>query len=177
MRNGALLHKTTRVIDAKSRATVAMSILKKSCLAALALLCIATFPLAGVAAEPMPDYEQRGQPVDENDLRILDGAMALLADESHWNRHDTRECETNATTLSLFCALQKASIEVLGKYDHRRVGLQEVRFAIEEVSGGREFEHRLMDFNNLPETSISDIRKVLAIARSRVAERLKPAKP
>ena len=68
--------------------------------------------------------------------------------------------------------MQKASIEVLGQYDHRRVALQEVRFAIEEVSGGREFEHRLMDFNNLPETTLEDVRRVLAIARSRVAERL-----
>jgi hypothetical protein len=142
---------------------------------ALALICTATLPLAAIS--PTPDYEQRGQPVDEHDLRILDGAAALLADESHWNRHDTRECEAKAATLSLFCALQKASIDVLGKYDHRRVALQEVRFAIEEVSGGREFEHRLMDFNNLPQTSIGDIRRVLAIARSRVAERLKPTKP
>ena len=138
---------------------------------------MATFSLAAVSDEPTPDYEQRGQPVDENDVRILDGAAALLADESRWNRHDTRECEAKATTLSLFCALQKASVEVLGQYDHRRVALQEVRFAIEELSGGREFEHRLMDFNNLPETSIGDVRKVLAIARARVAERLKPAKP
>jgi len=66
---------------------------------------------------------------------------------------------------------------VMRSDDHRRVALQEVRFAIEEVSGGREFEHRLMDFNNLAETSIGDVRKVLAIARSRVAERLKPTKP
>jgi hypothetical protein len=135
------------------------------------------FPIAGTSGEPTPDYEQRGQPVDENDLRVLDGAAALLVDASHWNRHDTRECEAGAATLSLFCALQEASIEVLGKYDHRRVALQEVRFAIEEVSGGREFEHRLMDFNNLPETSIDDVRRVLAIARSRVAERLKPPQP
>jgi hypothetical protein len=126
--------------------------------------------MAGCATTPA--YEQRGQPVDHNDLRILDRAAELLPDEAHWNRQDTRECDPEATALSLFCALQKASIEVLGQYDHRRVALQEVRFAIEEVSGGREFEHRLMDFNNLPETTLEDVRKVLAIARTRVAERL-----
>jgi hypothetical protein len=153
-----------------------MSVLGRRAFVALGI-CMATFSLAAVSDEPTPDYEQRGQPVDENDVRILDGAAALLADESRWNPHDTRECEAKATTLSLFCALQKASVEVLGQYDHRRVALQEVRFAIEELSGGREFEHRLMDFNNLPETSIGDVRKVLAIARARVAERLKPAKP
>jgi len=154
-----------------------MSIPGRRAFVALALICMATFPLAAMPDEPAPDYEQRDQPVDESDLRILDRAAALLADESHWNRHDNRECDAKATTLSIFCALQKASIEVLGQYDHRRVALQEVRFAIEEVSGGREFEHRLMDFNNLAETSIGDVRKVLAIARSRVAERLHPTGP
>jgi len=134
-------------------------------------LIVAVPALVGGCATT-PAYEERGQPVDQNDLRILDRAAELLPDEAHWNRHDTRECDPNATALSLFCALQKASIEVLGQYDHRRVALQEVRFAIEEVSGGREFEHRLMDFNNLPETTLEDVRKVLAIARARVAERL-----
>ena len=131
--------------------------------------------IAGCASGPLPAYEDREQPVSVEDLKILDRANLLLGDPSDWNRNDTRECHPDAPTLSLFCALQKASIEVLGSYDHRRVALQEVRFAIEEVSGGREFEHRLMDFNNLPQTTFDDIKRVLAIARSRVAARLKPA--
>lgn len=128
--------------------------------------------LCGCATEAVPAYEDREQPVAAADIEILDKAAALLADESRWNRKDTRQCPAEARTLSLFCALQAASIGVLGAYDHRRVALQEVRFAIEDVSKGREFEHRLMDFNNLPETSIDDIRKVLAIARARTAARL-----
>jgi hypothetical protein len=126
-------------------------------------------------ATPTPAYEDRDQPVSLKDVEILDKANALLADESDWNRKDTKECLPDAQTLSLFCALQKASIEALGSYGHRRVALQEVRFAIEDVSGGREFEHRLMDFNNLPETTFSDIKKVLAIARAKVAARLAAA--
>jgi hypothetical protein len=131
--------------------------------------------LAGCATAPTPAYEDRDQPVSLKDVEILDKANALLADESDWNRKDTRECPPDAQTLSLFCALQKASIEALGSYDHRRVALQEVRFAIEDVSGGREFEHRLMDFNNLPATTFGDIKKVLAIARAKVAARLAAA--
>jgi hypothetical protein len=119
-----------------------------------------------------PDYEKRGQPVAVEDVRILERADALLPDEARWNRHDTRDCPPHETQLSLFCALHAATVEVLGTYDHRRVALQEVRFAIEEVSGGREFEHRLMDFNNLPQTKFADIKRVLAIARERVAARL-----
>jgi hypothetical protein len=120
----------------------------------------------------MPAYEDRDQSVSVTDVEILDKANALLVSESDWNRKDTRECPPDAQTLSLFCALHEASIEVLGSYDHRRVALQEVRFAIEEVSGGRDFEHRLMDFNNLPATTFSDIKKVLAMARAKVAARL-----
>jgi hypothetical protein len=136
------------------------------------LLFAAAFFISGCASERQPAYEQRDQPVSTEDVRILDRAIELLPDERHWNRHDTRECPPGAPALSLFCALQAASIEVLGQYDHRRVALQEVRFAIERVSGGREFEHRLMDFNNLPGTTFDDIKKVLTMARENVASRL-----
>jgi hypothetical protein len=78
-------------------------------------------------------------------LTILVRADALLRDESAWNRQDDRECQDDeaAGMRSLFCALQKACIEVLGTYDHRRVALQEVRFTVEDATRGRNFEHRL----------------------------------
>jgi hypothetical protein len=92
-----------------------------------------------------------------------------------WNRNDDRVCNDDEATgkRSLFCALQKACIEVLGSYDHRRVALQEVRFAVEDATRGRDFEHRLMEFNNLPETQLVDIRRVLQVATERVKSRLK----
>lgn len=128
--------------------------------------------LCGCATSPIPAYEDRGQPVSVEDLEILDKAGDLLASESDWNRKDTRECPPDPESYSLFCALKKASIDVLGAYDHRRAALQEVRFAIEDATRGREFEHRLMDFNNLPETRFSDIRNILAAARAKVTARL-----
>jgi hypothetical protein len=127
---------------------------------------------SGGPASRRPDYEQRNRPVTREDLLILERADALLGDETKWNRHDTRDCPPQAAQLSLFCALQAASIEVLGSYDHRRTALQEVRFAIEDFTHGREFEHRMMDFNNLPETGFGDVKQVLATARQRVAARL-----
>lgn len=136
------------------------------------ILALLLLGLAGCASEPVPAYEDRSQAVSRADVDILDRATSLLASESDWNRNDTRVCPPDAKTLSLFCALQKASVQVLGAYDHRRVALQEVRFAIEDVTGGREFEHRLMDFNNLPETSFNDVKKVLSIARAKAAARL-----
>ena len=117
-----------------------------------------------------PEYERRDQEVSEEDLEILRKAQSILADESAWDRQDDRVCEATDTTWSLFCALHKASLEVLGEYQHRRVALQEVRFAIEDVSGGEKFAHRLMDFNNT--RSFEEVGKVLTIATRRVEERL-----
>jgi len=119
-------------------------------------------------------YEVRGRGVTVEDQQILLRASELLASESAWNRSDDRHCDDDeaAGKRSLFCALQAASIEVLGSYDHRRVALQEVRFAIEEATRGKELEHRLMDFNNDPQTSLDDVKEVLAVALSRVRERL-----
>jgi N-acyl-D-amino-acid deacylase len=122
-----------------------------------------------------PELEQRDQPVTAEDLRILTKAAELLKDESVWNRADDRQCEDDEKTgkRSLFCALQKACIDVLGKYDHRRVALQEVRFAVEDATRGQDFEHRLRDFNNLPTTRLADIKAVLEVATGRVKSRLK----
>ena len=124
-----------------------------------------------------PDLERRDQPVTEADLRILLRADALLKDESVWNRNDDRECADDEATgrRSLFCALQKACIDVLGAYDHRRAALQEVRFAVEDATRGQDFEHRLRDFNNLPNTRLDDAKRILGVATDRVRARLKSA--
>jgi hypothetical protein len=113
-----------------------------------------------------PELERRDQPVTDEDIRILLKAGELLKDESVWNRKDDRMCDDDEATgkRSLFCALQKACIDVLGKYDHRRVALQEVRFVVEDATRGRNFEHRLMEFNNLSETRFVDIQRVLEVA-------------
>ena len=125
------------------------------------------------------EYEKRDRPVSAQDVQILARTAELLRDASDWNRNDDRECKDDeaAKQRSLFCALQAASIEVIGSYDHRRVALQEVRFAIQEVAPDREFEHRLMDFNNLPQTTLADLHEVLRIARQRVAARLQKGTP
>ena len=56
-------------------------------------------------------------------------------------------CDDDESTGKRSLRPQKACIDVLGKYDHRRVALQEARFAVEEATRGRDFEHRLRDFN------------------------------
>jgi hypothetical protein len=130
---------------------------------AASVLFLMSLPVFAASPDAVPD------PAD--DIRILDRASELLSDESKWNRSDNRECLPRAPTVSLFCALHAASIEVLGRYDHRRAALEAVRLAIAEVSNGRRFEHRLMDFNNLPTTMLSDVQRVLAMARAKIVAR------
>jgi hypothetical protein len=140
------------------------------------LTFFASFPRAtlaqNTAVPSSADLERRDQPVTDEDLRILQRANRILASAAVWNRHDTRVCNPTDRTWSLFCALDKASLEVLGEYRHRQVALQEVRFAVEDATKGIEFEHRLMDYNNLPSTKFEDIKHVLKVATDRVAARL-----
>jgi isocitrate/isopropylmalate dehydrogenase len=118
------------------------------------------------------ELERRGQPVTEEDLQILKRADQILLSPTVWNRHDTRVCKPEDKTWSLFCAMEKASLDVLGEYRHREVALQEVRFAVEDATKGIEFTHRMMDYNNLPSTRFSDIKQVLKTATGRVSARL-----
>jgi hypothetical protein len=131
-------------------------------------------PAAPALTDIDADFERRDRPVAAEDLRIVARTRSLLADERAWNRRDDRECADDEMTgrRSLFCALQAATIAVLGEYDHRRVALQEVRFAVEDATRGQEFEHRLMDFNNLPTTMLADIWRVLDAATARMRARL-----
>ena len=125
------------------------------------------------------ELESRDQRVEQDDVRILLRAEELLKDESVWNCQDDRACvdDERAGRRSLFCALYRASLDVVGEYRHRRVALQEVRFAVEDATGGREFEHRLRDFNNLSGTGLAEIKQVLQVAIARVTTRLDTPTP
>lgn len=123
-------------------------------------------------------HERPNRPATAEDLRIIDRADALLKDEASWNRNDDKLCEDDKAEQkwSLYCALETACIDVLGRYEHTRVALQEVRFAVEAATDGKAYAGRLMGFNNEPETRFEDVKRVVRVARDRVRSRL-PAKP
>ena len=140
---------------------------------------LAFLPAGGAAAQTTTptseELESRDRVVEAADIKILRRAKEILAEEAVWDRADDRVCGENDTKWSLFCALYQASIEIDGAYDHRRVAMQEVRFAIDDVSGDREFNHRLMDFNNQPDMTSQGVHDVIDIALSRVIPRLDSA--
>ncbi len=154
-----------------------VTLIKKAMMVVVFLGCLLALSVAGAAFWGL--WVERPKPVTTDDLRILEKADALLKDESAWNRNDDRACDDDRATgkFSLFCALETACTEVLGEYEHRRAALQEVRVVIEETTQGRRFEHRLMDFNNLPETRFDDVKRVLRTSAQRVAARLEPPQP
>lgn len=108
------------------------------------------------------------------DLSIIQKADSILSDTSVWNRQDDRICGDDVTTgkYSLYCALVKASIDISGEYLHRRTAMQETRVVIGQDFRSRFTQHRLMDFNNNPQTSFEDVKSVLKKAGEDIKRQL-----
>lgn len=58
---------------------------------------------------------------------------------------------------SIYCAIEKATIEVTSGFHHRRPALEIVRLIIDSRSVGRPYHHRLMDYNNDRSTTFGDL--------------------
>jgi len=111
---------------------------------------------------------------DSTDLRIIQKADSILSDETKWNKDDDRYCfdDIHKGKYSLFCALHKASVDITGEYEHRRPVMQQVRFIIDKSGKDRVINHRLMDWNNHPETSFREVKQVLKEATDSIEVQL-----
>jgi hypothetical protein len=129
---------------------------------------------SGKAAGASSDDSQARPPVTAADVRIVQRAREVLNSPAVWNRADNRVCPAAAKTFSLYCALEKATDEVSGHFEHRGAAMQEARFVIEDVAPNwKEYHHRLMDYNNDPRTTFADIQKVFRVLEERIAKRLR----
>ena len=129
--------------------------------------------VCGAAAQEKPaDDSDVRPPVTPVDLKIVQRARALIPSEAQWNRADNRKCEPAAGTFSMYCALQQATLDAGLKFEHRGAALQEVRFVIDEITVERNYDHRLMDYNNDPRTRFADMQQVFHIAEELIALRL-----
>jgi hypothetical protein len=108
------------------------------------------------------------------DLEALVMAGQLLADSAHWHKMDDRKCEDDIeeNRWSLFCAIKYASIQKMGEYNHHNTAMQALRSAIGELVPNNDFEHPLMDFNNLPSTTHGDILIIIDKAKKSIEEEL-----
>jgi hypothetical protein len=112
-------------------------------------------------------------PVTKEDIRIVERAKEILNSPEKWNRADNRKCPETAQTFSLYCALEEATVEISGHFEHRGAAMQEARFVIDDdLAKGNHYEHRLMNYNNDPKTTFADTRKFFSLIEERIEKRL-----
>ncbi len=107
-------------------------------------------------------------PANDLDRAILQRADALIASEAVWNRADNRKCPASETTWSIYCAEERASIDVTGGFHHRRPALELVREIVDERSKDKSYQHRLMEYNNDPSTRLTDVHSLFTEAIARI---------
>jgi len=107
-------------------------------------------------------------PATQDDIKIIDRALNLLSSQSIWNKNDNRICPPNPSIWSLFCALTQATVEISGGVHYRQPAHEKVREVLNEVGGDRVKKHRLMDYNNHPDTTLEDVRNLLYKAKARI---------
>ena len=139
----------------------------------LLLLPVAVMAQATSTPPAVKDDSNARPPVTASDLQIVKRAREILDSPAKWNRADNRECPPGMKTFSLYCAFEMATVEVSGKAEHRGAALQEARFVIDEITVNRNYEHRLMNYNNDPRTTFADIQQVFDIVERLIALRLK----
>jgi hypothetical protein len=130
--------------------------------AILVSLCVAVLLFIGFVSYSYTI--NRPVPQNEYDVPILERTLVLLQSENRWSKQGGLRCEPNGTSLSLYCALRQASLDVTGKFQFRTAALQEVRSVIDELYPDNSYMRRLVDFNNAPETSFEAMHDVLGQA-------------
>jgi hypothetical protein len=124
-------------------------------------------------AAPVNGTRPAGPPVTENDLHVIARTREILSSADKWNHADSGTCAPDATTFSLLCALQMASVEVNGSFDNRGAAVQEVRFSIDDLVGNaKHYNSRLTDFNNDPDTTFDGIQQALRNTENSLTEKM-----
>lgn len=70
--------------------------------------------------------------------------------------------------------MEKATSEINGNFEHRGAAMQEARFVIDDIAPNRKnYNHRLMDYNNDPTTTFANVQKFFRLLEGRVTQRLR----
>ena len=109
--------------------------------------------------------------VTATDVRIVQRAVEILNVASAWNQTDRQNCAPTAQTFSLYCALAKAQRDVTGTFDHDSVVMDEARTVIDFVAA-RDYDARLVNYNNDPATTFVDIQALLHTLVNRFSRRV-----
>jgi hypothetical protein len=107
-------------------------------------------------------------PPNSVDREILERAATIITSDEVWNRADDRKCPATATTWSIYCAVERAQLDVTGGFHHRRPAGELVREIVEARTKDRTYQHRMRDYNNDPSTHLSDVKTLFAEAITRI---------
>jgi hypothetical protein len=136
-----------------------------------------TIMLLGVLlATPVAPQSQAPRTVSSQDLRIAQGARAIMDAPGKWNHADTGTCPADATTFSIYCALEKASKDLTGTFDDGGPAPREGRQLVDFMAG-RKDSARLIDYNNDPATSFADIQAFFRTLENRLIRQLELSSP
>jgi hypothetical protein len=113
----------------------------------------------------------RQLPPTPDDIAIVRRAIALIPSKDVWNKEDNRQCPPGQTKVSLFCAMMQATTEISGGVHYRQPAMQAVREVLNEVGGDRVKLHRIMDYNNHPDTTLDEIHALLKRAEAKLVAR------
>ena len=102
------------------------------------------------------------------DREILARAAKIISSDAVWNRADNRKCPATATTWSIYCAVERAQVEVTGGFHHRRPAGELLREVVDDRTKARNYNHRMMDYNNDTTTTLADVRSLFAEAIARI---------
>jgi hypothetical protein len=106
----------------------------------------------------------------KSDIAIIARAIQMLPSDAVWNKNDNRQCPAAQPKISMFCALQNATTEVSGGIHYRQPALQAVREVLNTVDPKRIKTHRIMDFNNHPDTTLAEIHGLLKQAQIKLEQ-------
>ena len=110
-------------------------------------------------------------PATDNDVAILQSALARFNEAKTWSRASDQNCEDDTPAeINLFCVLQATVKSQMGRYHHAQPAVDVVRALIGERFRDRYSGHMLVDFNNHAKTTLVEVRTLLesAIVRARL---------
>ena len=107
-------------------------------------------------------------PPNAVDREILERAATIITSDAVWNRADNRICPAAAKSWSIYCAVERAQLDTVGGFHHRRPAGELVREIVDERTKDRAYHHRMMDYNNDPTTHLSDVKSLFAEAIARI---------
>jgi hypothetical protein len=105
---------------------------------------VSGFVAAGSALNFKLDASQEVAP-SALGLKIVQKTAEIPATEDAWNRADSRKWPANGPKWSIYCALEKAEMEVTGGLHYRRPAAEIVREIVDERTAYRNDYHRLME--------------------------------